>query len=228
MKKAPGDGAFFRANVHEAATRGFKTSGITTLSSRADALWRDRDPGSSTSEGAHPMNGSRWKVSTETLLDLVQTAAIVTGIVFGLRELGELQKSRELDTTLKLVDVIQNEATGVGVRRLFTLPANLPEEEFQRQLGDDLDNVMLLAATFESLGIMVYRREASLDLVDEMFGGVVGTAWDRVKPFISSERQRIGNPQMFEWFQWLAERLQEHRAKPGTAPAYVQHRDWKP
>ena len=87
------------------------------------------------------MNGSRWKLSTETLLNLVQTAAIVTGIVFGLRELGELQKSRELDTTLKLVDVIQNEATGVGIRRLFTLPANLPEEEFQRHLGDDIDNV---------------------------------------------------------------------------------------
>lgn len=119
------------------------------------------------------MNSSRWKLSTETLLNLVQTGAIVTGIIFGLRELGELQKSRELDTSLKLVDVMQNEATAIGIMRLVTLPADLPQDEFQRQLGDDFNQVMLLASTFESLGILVYRREASLDLVDEMFGGVV-------------------------------------------------------
>jgi hypothetical protein len=47
----------------------------------------------------------------------VQTAAILTGIIFGLRELGELRKSRELDATLKLVDVIENESTGMGTRR---------------------------------------------------------------------------------------------------------------
>ena len=170
----------------------------------------------------------RNRVNSKTLLNLVQTAAIVTGIIFGLRELGELRKSRELDASLKLVDVIQNEAAAIGIMRLMTLPADLPQDEFQRQVGDGLTNVMLLAYTFESLGILVYRREASLDLVDEMFGGVVILAWQRLQPFITSERQRIGNPQMMEWFQWLAERLQEHRTKPGTAPAYELHRRWKP
>lgn len=174
------------------------------------------------------MNSSQWKLSTETLLNLVQTGAIVIGIIFGLRELGELRKSRELDTSLKLVDIVQNEATAIGTMRLMTLPADLSQYEFQRQLGDDLNEVMLLASTFETLGILVYRRDASLELVDEMFGGVVVVAWERLQPFITSERQRTGNPQMMEWFQWLAERLQEHRVKPGTAPAYELHRDWKP
>jgi hypothetical protein len=61
-----------------------------------------------------------------------------------------------------------------------------------------------------------------------MFGGVVVTAWERFGPFIARYRQRSGNPETFEWFQWLAERLQEHRSKPGTAPAYVKYRTWRP
>jgi hypothetical protein len=174
------------------------------------------------------MNTTGWKPSTETFLNLVQTAAILTGIIFGLRELGELRKSRELDATLKLVDVIENESTGMGTGQLMMLPANLSEEEFERRLGDDLQYVMSLASTYETLGILVYRREVSLDLVDEMFGGVVVTAWERLGPFIARYRQRTGKPETFEWFQWLAERLQEHRGKPGTAPAYVKYRTWRP
>ena len=50
-----------------------------------------------------------------------RTAPIVTGIIFGLRELGELQKSRQLDATLKLVDLIQNEAAAVAIGRLVEL-----------------------------------------------------------------------------------------------------------
>ncbi len=174
------------------------------------------------------MNSTQRTLSTETLLNLVQTAAIVTGIIFGLRELGELRKSRELDATLKLVDVIESESTGIGAGQLMMLPANLSEKELERRLGSDGSYLMSLASTYETLGILVYRREVSLDLVDEMFGGVVVTAWERLGPFIARYRQRTGNPETFEWFQWLAERLQEHRKKPGTAPAYELHRDWKP
>nr|MDQ3309816.1 DUF4760 domain-containing protein [Gemmatimonadota bacterium] len=123
---------------------------------------------------------------------------------------------------------VQNDALNTGIRRLVALPANLPEAEFNRQLGDDLDEVWSFAMTFESLGILVHRGEVNLDLVDEFFGGMVILSWDRLGPYIVAIRQRTGNPQTLEWFQWLAERLQEHREKPGTAPAYVKYRNWKP
>ena len=55
------------------------------------------------------MNSTRWKLNTGTLLNLFQTAAILTGMLFGLRELGELRRSRELESTLKVVDIAQNE-----------------------------------------------------------------------------------------------------------------------
>jgi hypothetical protein len=33
---------------------------------------------------------------------------------------------------------------------------------------------------------------------------------------------------MFEWFQWLAERLQAHRAVADTVPAYELYQGWTP
>ena len=174
------------------------------------------------------MNSTQRTLSTETLLNLLQTVAILTGMFFGLRELGELRKSRELDATLKLVDIIESESTGIGAGQLMMLPANLSEEDLERRLGDNGGYLMSLASTYETLGILVYRREVNLDLVNEMFGATVVLAWERLGPFIAGYRQRNGSPETFAWFQWLAERLQEHRAQRGTAPAYELHRDWEP
>ena len=38
---------------------------------------------------------------------------------------------------------------------------------------------------------------------------------------------RVGYDDLMEWFQWLAERLQERSVSDGP-PAYQAHRDWKP
>jgi uncharacterized membrane protein len=40
-------------------------------------------------------------------------------------------------------------------------------------------------------------------------------------------RVEIDDPGMFEWFQWLATKLEEFHDDP-TRPAYVAHSDWKP
>ena len=173
------------------------------------------------------MDRRRWKLSTETLLNLVQTAAIVTGILFGLRELAELRQSRELEATLRMVDVYQDEANSAALVRLTELPTNLPEEEFNRQVGEDLPPILSLAGMWESLGILVHRGDVSLSLVDEFFGGPIIITWEKMARYTADARKHSG-PQTFEWFQWLAERLQEHRKRPETAPAYELYRDWRP
>jgi hypothetical protein len=141
------------------------------------------------------MSSTRWKPSTETLLDLLQTAAILTGIVFGLRELGELRKSRELESTLALVSLAQDESAAVAMRRLISVPANLPGDQFDQHFGSDADKVWMLTGYFECLGILVHRGEISLDLVDEFLGGDIVNAWQKLSPYVTQVRQQSGNPQ---------------------------------
>lgn len=173
------------------------------------------------------MHSALRNLSTTTLLNLVQTAAIVIGFLFGFRELGELRKSRELDATLKLVDVIESHSVGMGMGQLMALPANLSEEELEQRLSSD-SYLMSLATTCETLGLLVHRREVSFDVVDELFGGTVVAAWARLSPYILHVRERNRSPELFEWFQWLAERLKAHRAVADTVPAYELYHGWTP
>jgi hypothetical protein len=81
--------------------------------------------------------------------------------------------------------------------------------------------------TYESLGAMVYRGDIPIEWVDELFRFSIIGGWKKVGPAIQARRERLEYPGLMEWFQWLAERLEE-RSDKNTKPAYERYRAWKP
>ena len=49
-------------------------------------------------------------------------------------------------------------------------------------------------------------------MVDELLGGVCVECWGRLNNYIQDSRIENGRDSLSEWFQWLAERLQEIQA----------------
>ena len=174
------------------------------------------------------MPDGRWRPRTESALNLIQSAAIVLGVFFGLQQLSELERSRELAASLELVSLFQNEDVSRGILRLASLPDSTTVEDILALPPEDQDLVLGLAGTWESLGVLVYRGEVSLALADELFGGLVLLSWDRLGPWVWQVREGTRNPQALEWFQWLAERLGQHREGASEGPAYEAFQDWEP
>jgi hypothetical protein len=85
--------------------------------------------------------------------------------------------------------------------------------------GVQLRTVMRERKTAEALRVVQGMQTA------DWVRSAVGT---RLRPWIERDRERTGNQKSFEWFQWLAERLQgtERTAPPG--PAHRIHMDWRP
>jgi hypothetical protein len=81
--------------------------------------------------------------------------------------------------------------------------------------------------TFESIGVMVFRGIVPLEMVNELLGGVCVESWARLSQYTQDFRVENDRKTMSEWFQWLAERLDEHHARYGRPPAYEQHRHWR-
>ena len=74
---------------------------------------------------------------------------------------------------------------------------------------------------------MVFRNIVPLDMVDELLGSVCVECWGRLKNYIRDMRIENNRNSLSEWFQWLAERLQENQARNGSVAAYEQHRQWR-
>jgi hypothetical protein len=90
------------------------------------------------------------------------------------------------------------------------------------------DAIMVVVLTFESIGVMVYRGIVPLEMVNELLGGVCIEAWLRLNQYTQDSRAQSNRDTMSEWFQWLAERLDEHHTRYGRPPAYEQYRAWRP
>jgi hypothetical protein len=78
----------------------------------------------------------------------------------------------------------------------------------------------------ESLGMLVYEKAIELDLVDKTIGSFVSLTWEKYKPMFEDMREKIPDPYLGEYFQWLAERV-DQKIQENREPYYMQKASWR-
>ncbi len=86
---------------------------------------------------------------------------------------------------------------------------------------------MVLGFRFEMLGVLVYRRVIPFEIAEDLVGGLVLGAWNRLTDTTLETRVTLEWPAYFEWFQWLAEQF-EKRERLQQTPAHIRADDWRP
>ena len=156
-------------------------------------------------------------------LQAMETAAVVIGVVFGLIQLRQL-RNQEVKEGIELLHTLPHMAEAAIT--LHGLPDDLNGSELRSKLGDKFGSVIDLLAILESLGPLVARGQVPIDSFAEYYRGVTVLSWRKVRRYVSEERE-VGWTNLFEWVQWLAERMEERGALPQNAPAFERFRDWK-
>jgi hypothetical protein len=86
----------------------------------------------------------------------------------------------------------------------------------------------LLVITGVFFGLMVYQRIVSIRLVQLLMGGTIQASWRVLRPHTEWLREKLCRPSIHEWFQWLAERLDECPEYRDEVGAYLKYQNWKP
>jgi len=161
----------------------------------------------------------------ELSLQLVQTVAVVAGIVFGLMQLRQLREQREIQAGVELLHPLQSPEMAETVLLVYGLPDDLPVENLRAHLGDKFGAVVGLLATFESLGPLVARGHVPIDMYAQFYRGPTVMCWRKLHRYVERQRQE-GWHTLYEWAQWLAERMEERSSRSADVPAYEQFRAW--
>jgi hypothetical protein len=167
-------------------------------------------------------------MTLSAVVNLVTAATLLAGLLFGVVQLRQFRKVREREAALELLRTFQSARMARALRQVFELPPGLSGQEIEDALGDDIDLVYGLLTTWESIGVLVFRGEVELDMVEDFFSGPIRVSWERLEPLIRTTRQRSGRETISEWFQWLADRMAEREAAVPPRPAHIEHRDWRP
>ena len=163
-----------------------------------------------------------------TLANLINAIAVTAGVIFAAVQIRQYRQRRQRDAMLELVRSFQSPAFTAAYRRVLSLPDAADAAKIREVLGPDgEDAVYLVSLTWESLGVLVYRRQVTLDLVDDFFSGPLVISWRKLKVYSEEWRRTLNRETGNEWFHWLAERMLEREKTSPPVAAYVAHRDWR-
>jgi hypothetical protein len=166
----------------------------------------------------------------DTLANLAQVlgaVAVLAAILFGIAQIRQFRQQRRDALAVELMRSIQDAEFTRSLRVVFTLPPQISAAELRAHGPDLEDAAWALCAKYETLGFLVYRGIMPIELVEELVGGVGVHLWHRLRPWAETVREEQGQPLLLEWFQWLAERLQD-RKRPQALPAYIRLQSWTP
>ena len=161
------------------------------------------------------------------LADIIASIGVMLGLVFAGIQLRQFRLSQEREAGLVLLHSNQTPLMARGLYVMFTLPDDLSRYEVESRVGEELLTLWVLMVTWESLGVLVYRGQVELEMVDDFFSGPLMLSWRKLRRYVEEYREHVQRDTYMEWFQWLAERMQERESRSPPVPAYVACRNWR-
>lgn len=163
-----------------------------------------------------------------SVAEIVGALLMITGIFFGLMEVRHYRQQRQETASMEIMRAFQS----IDFTRALRLIMKY-EDECQRCAEETIpqelqDAAMLVSTALESVGLMVYQRIAPFQLVQQLMGGVIQASWRVLRPNTEWMRENLCRPSIHEWFQWLAERLDDYPEYRDTEGAYAKYSKWKP
>jgi hypothetical protein len=161
------------------------------------------------------------------IADLVKAVVVVSGIVFGVIQIRQYQQQRKDIAAVQLVNSFQNPEFNKALRRVWSLPDHAAMTELRAREDAWEDAVYQVGMTFETIGVLVFRRIVPLSILDELMGDAVLVVWRKLKPWVEHLREEQKRDSAYEWFNWLADRLMERQRRTESG-AYRRYRTWQP
>jgi len=109
---------------------------------------------------------------------------------------------------------------------MFDMPDDMSKSEIYEYLGKDIDYFLLRLPSLEGLGVLVQKKEISLSTVEDFFSGLILTVWKKTESYVKELRESRGRETIYEYLQWLAERIMEKESAESAIPAFIEFSDW--
>lgn len=159
---------------------------------------------------------------TITLIANVALAlSLVVAVIFGIAQVRAAERDRRERLTLETLRNFQTREFSELIVFItsYTIPDN--RKEWNTKPVNDRIMLIQLGQQMESLGMLVAERLINIDLVDKTLGTFVISSWEKYKKLFLDIRVNQPDPFLGEYFQWLAERLEQRMRENPRKPFYT-------
>jgi len=158
------------------------------------------------------------------LAEILGALTIVTGGGFALIQFREFRRNRRYQVAADLCHQFSAPETARAFKLVRQLPDDVTVAQLKEMDPEFEDSILIVGMILESIGLLVYRRIASFEIVHDLAGGMIAMVWRKIGAWIIEWRELDDDPAFAEWFQWLSERAAEHNRD--YSPAHIAHAEW--
>lgn len=151
---------------------------------------------------------------------------MIIGVIFGIQNIRQFQASRKRESAIMMLHSFQTGEFVKGLMIILDFSGQMTLADVRALAPDQFQALLIVIGTWERLGVLVFRREIDIELVEDAFSGPVIQSWHKLGPYIHEFRAQLQRDTAMEWFQWLAERIMDRETESSPEPAYTQYRDW--
>jgi len=147
--------------------------------------------------------------------------SLVVALVFGIAQVRAAARDRRERLTLEVLRSFSTREFATFMYRINTGKLPATGAELHALPAEEQIPFIQFAQGMESLGILVADGLINLDLVDKTLGSFVTTAWEKYRPVFLDMREKSADRFLGEYFQWLAELIDERMRENPRQPAYI-------
>jgi len=153
------------------------------------------------------------------IANLALSLSFIVAVIFGVAEVKAAARDRKERLTLETLRNFQSREFAEQIQ--YIISHELPASRLQFEALPAKEQVVFIqfGQEMESLGMLVAEKFINVDLVDKTLGSFVTTSWEKYKPMYSD--MRASDPYLGEYFQWLAERIEERMKMRPREPYYI-------
>jgi hypothetical protein len=164
------------------------------------------------------------------IANLALALSFIVGLIFGIVQVRAAARDRRERLTLETLREFQTREFVELLHYIsfHDLPTN--REGMMALPPDERTLLIQFGQEMESLGILVAERLINIDLVDKTLGSFVITSWEKYKDMFLDIREKQPDPFLGEYFQWLAEQIDERMRRNPREPFYKTRKSalhWK-
>ena len=162
------------------------------------------------------------------LAEIFGGLAVIFGIGFGFMEYRRHMAIERREAAATLARSFQTNELSAAIRVVLELPAPFDTAQYGELSKEDKNLIWFLFCSIESIGILVFRDDLPINLVDDFFSIPIIEGWRKLSPYVEDLRGEVHGPQAWEWYQWLFERLTERHLASPRVPAHIKHQAKQP
>ena len=166
--------------------------------------------------------------------ELLGGVAILVTLIFGLRQINELNKSKESEASREIANLLSSPIYQSGLSILVNkLSDDFTLEDLDKLDRKEKDALNFLVINTNSIGLMTFGRQLSFKSVTRFIQPInvmIGRRFRTLVEVLGNNARNQGilsvQTDPFDWAIWLLDRMDEQ--PPIEGPAHEIHRNWKP